>query len=306
MKCSKCSDKAVFQNPNLCKKHFIAYFENKVKNTIKKYKLLTKKDKIVVACSGGKDSISVLYLVKKFVKDPVAIAIDEGIKGYRSKTLEDLKEFCKQNKIKLKIYSYEDYFGASLDKMKKLTHLIPCTICGTFRRYMLNKYSKEYTKIVTGHNLDDEAQSIFMNLLKNNLEISARLGPETGLIKDKRFTPRVKPLYFCTEKETIAYSLLMGFPVTYTECPYSSLSHRMFIRDSLNSYENKRPGFKQTLIDGFIKTLPKLKKHFKTKVTTNSCEECGGVSDNKICMTCKLSKEIKNKSLYKNKHNLNT
>ena len=141
--------------------------------------------KIAVATSGGKDSLAMLYLLNKHYKNVEAIAIDEGISGYRADTLKALIDFCDKNKIKYHIYSFMSEFGKTLDKMMKKQEN-PCTVCGILRRQLLNKYSRGFDKLSIGHNRDDEAQSILMNLLKNNLEISARLGPFVGLIRDKK------------------------------------------------------------------------------------------------------------------------
>ena len=147
MACKNCKTKPVIKLPNsnvqLCKNDFIKYFEKKAIKTIGKYKLIEKGDYVGVAVSGGKDSTSLLYILNILAKKNnfkiVGIAIDEGIKGYRDFTLKDLKEFCKKNKINLKIYSFKDEFKSTLDKLVKKER--PCTICGILRRTLLNKKS---------------------------------------------------------------------------------------------------------------------------------------------------------------------
>ena len=208
--CSRnCGEKAVISvRKPLCKSHFVRSFESSVAATIKKYKLVSKNDEIVVACSGGKDSTTVLYLLNKWFGNVTALAIDEGIPGYRNITLEDLRGFCSRNKIPLKVLSYKDAFGFSLHEALRKVTVLPCNICGTLRRHLLNSGARGFTKIATGHNLDDEAQSIMMNFFKGNLALAARLGPLTGVVEDARFVPRVKPLYFCYEKEVAAYAFL--------------------------------------------------------------------------------------------------
>src|SRR3989344_3313897 len=196
-----CSQKPVMEMPSgerLCKTHFTGYFESKVFNTIRKFDLIGKEENLGVALSGGKDSLSVLNILNKLsIQNPKikinAIAIDEGVAGYRDKTLEKAREFCNKNNIDLHIFSYKEEFGLTLDEMLKILKVKPCTICGIFRRYLLNKKSKELklTKLATGHNLDDECQSILMNQMKNNIRASARLGPKVGLIQDEKFVQRI-------------------------------------------------------------------------------------------------------------------
>ena len=298
MACKNCKTKPVIKLPNsnvqLCKNDFIKYFEKKAIKTIGKYKLIEKGDYVGVAVSGGKDSTSLLYILNILAKKNnfkiIGIAIDEGIKGYRDFTLKDLKEFCKKNKINLKIYSFKDEFKSTLDKLVKKER--PCTICGILRRTLLNKKSKELkiNKLATGHNLDDESQSVLMNYFRRNIKLSARLGPITGVVKDERFIKRIKPLYFLTEKETTTYAFLKGFIGEYITCPYEVDSYRASVRDMLNDFEEKYPGTKYNVISSFLEILPLLKN--KKIAAIKSCKECGEPSSQDICQACKLVKKI--------------
>ncbi|MEK6841328.1 MAG: TIGR00269 family protein [Nanoarchaeota archaeon] len=306
MPCKNCLQKPVIKltnsNIQLCKQHFIKYFEKKILNTIRNYKLIEKGDRIGVAISGGKDSLTVLNILnmlrnktKKFEIE--AIAIDEGIKGYRDKTLENAKKFCKDNNIKLHIFSYKDEFGDTLDNFLKKTNMKACSICGPFRRYLLNKKSKElgFNKLATGHNLDDEAQTIIMNYFRRNIETSARLGPITGIVNDKRFIRRIKPLYFMTQKETATYAFLKNLLVEFNECPYSIDSYRGDVMEMLNNFEAKYPGTKNSIITSFLEILPLLHKHYKNYTPINNCKICNEPCSQEICQTCKIVESLKNK-----------
>jgi uncharacterized protein (TIGR00269 family) len=306
MACKNCIEKPVINltnnNIKLCKNHFIKYFEKKTFKTIKDFNLIEKNDKVAVGVSGGKDSLTLLSLLLKLknkikIFDLECIAIDEGIQGYRDKTLENAKRYCEENNVKLNIFSYKNEFGDTLDNFLKKTSMKACSMCGPFRRYLLNKKSKElgFTKLATGHNLDDEAQTIMMNYFRRNLETSARLGPITGILKDKRFIKRIKPLYFLTEKEVATYAFLKKLINEFSECPHSSDSYRGDLRDMLNNFEAKYPGTKHSIITSFIELLPLLKENFKNKIELKNCKVCDEPCSQEICQTCKIVEILKSK-----------
>ena len=281
----------------------------KVESTIRKYKLFTKKERILVACSGGKDSTVLAYLLKKLGYKIEAITVNPSIKGSSRENLDNLKYFCRKNMIKLHIISFKQEFGHSLDEIKKILdsngmNLAYCTICGILKRYLLNKKAKELKadKIATGHNLDDETESVFMNLLRGNIGLMARLGPITGVIKSRGFIPRVKPLYLCNEKEIIAYSKLKKFPVVYERCPYAGSSYREIIRNELIAFEKKHDKTKENVISWFLRILPELKKGVRRNEEMTYCTICGEPSQKTICNACTIISNLKQKDLNK-KHN---
>jgi tRNA-5-methyluridine54 2-sulfurtransferase len=306
MSCIKCPNQPVIelQHGNLCKIHFLNYFEDKVFKTIKKYKLIKNGDKICVATSGGKDSLTVLYLTKKYCEKKsmatkiFALAVDEGIKNYREKTLNDLKEFTKKHKISLKLVKNEQEFGKSLDQAYKIinkdTGKKPCNVCGVWRRYLLNKHSRKHgaNKIVTGHNLDDESQAIIMNLFKANTSLAGRLGPISGTHEHELFIQRVKPLYFCTDKEVKLYTILQGFKVQFSECPYSHTGYRYQVQEMLNDFENKFKGTKQGIVKSFLSLLPNLNEPNGQEI--NKCTLCHEAANQDICNACKMKEVLQN------------
>lgn len=304
VKCTKCGEKAVYQGHGqaYCKEHFLDYFESKVFRTFRKYQLIKQTDKVCVAASGGKDSLTVLYMTMKYCKrhniDFFALCIDEGIAGYRDHTVDDLTLFCKKYDIPYKVVSFKVKFGAGLDEIReqamKEYNKKPCTVCGILRRALLNRASRELgaTKLVTGHNLDDESQSYLMNLFQGNMRHNAGLGPITGLQQNKHFIPRVKPLYFITEKETRLFCLLRGFKVNFTECPNIHLSFRAKVRDTVNRLEADQPGIKQGIVNAFLEILPMLKENYRDSKPFTYCEKCGEPSAGKICNVCRLEDEL--------------
>lgn len=258
--CSRCGNRAVIDER--CKEHFLSDFISNVKKTIVDHRLLSKDEKIMVAASGGKDSLCLIHVLNGLGYRFSVLVIDEGIAGYREKTIDDLKRFCDSLGIMdLRIKSFQDEYADSLDNILKKKCAGPCTECGTRRREMLERYSEGFDVIATGHNIDDESQAFLMNLFKSQLQIAARQGPVSGL-KDMGFVRRVKPLYLCSEKETRLYTILNGIDVHFSECPYAVRSFRHSVGYELNKLEEREPGAKLGLIKSFLSMLPGLKEHY--------------------------------------------
>jgi uncharacterized protein (TIGR00269 family) len=269
--------------------------ERSVSDTIKKYALFSKKDKVFVAVSGGKDSTVVLYVLHKLGYNVEGITVDALIGNYTKENLENLRSVCSKYKIKLHEINFRDEFGYSLCYLRSVINskghnMNSCAVCGVLRRYLLNKHARLLNAkvLVTGHNLDDEAQSVLMNLFRNTFELSARLGPYAGMIESFSFIPRVKPLYFVFEKDIIAYSKAMKFPVNYSHCPCRTGSFRNEISIVLDDLEKNDPIVKLNIIKNFIKILPKLKEYYKTTNQLNSCKQCGEPCKEDICQACRI------------------
>jgi tRNA-5-methyluridine54 2-sulfurtransferase len=304
--CTKEYDqKIILQHGKLSPQEFLQYFENKVFKTIKKYQLIDRTEKICVAASGGKDSTAVLYLTKKYFeryKVPLdnlfAIVINEGIERHRDESLKNLKQFCKNENIKLIVVNVKDNFKTNIDESANKIREIgrkPCMVCGIWRRYLLNKYARENgaKKLITGHNLDDEAQAIMMNQFKANISLTASLGPISGKKDHKMFVRRIKPLYFCSDEEVEIYCKIKNWELDYCDCLYSQEGYRSQIKKMLKEFEEKYPGTKNGIVKSFLEILPLIKEKANQDVgQIQECEVCGEPANNNVCNACKLQKEL--------------
>lgn len=300
MKCSKCNKKAVtfirYNGQYLCKPHFMEFVERKVKKEIRKQGL--PKGNIAVALSGGKDSIVACYMLWKILRHHkdrklIAITVDEGIKGYRDKTIRIAKKFCNEQDIEHYIISFKDEIGMTLDEISKIRQeLTECTYCGVFRRYCLNKLAMatKTKAIAMGHNLDDVSQTILMNFVRNDLERMARMAPhkkvQPGLI------PRILPLRSVPEKETTLYAYLKGFEISEDECPYAIRAMRGLYRDIIINLEEKHPGARYSILKSYLELEECLEKMFPP-AKLKPCKICKQPSSMPICMACQLKEKLK-------------
>ncbi|MBN1544005.1 adenine nucleotide alpha hydrolase family protein [Candidatus Woesearchaeota archaeon] len=277
---------------------YVKEFEAKVRKTIKEYALCSRNEKIFVACSGGKDSTAALYILKKAGYDVEGMMIDLKMGDWSQRNLGNLKGFCDRNKIKLNIIDIRKEHGSSIcflrSGIQERGRIGNCTICGVVRRWILNKKARELgaAKLVTGHNLDDEAENVMMNLLKGKPELFMNMGPKTGMIEDAGFVQRVKPLYFCTNAEIRKYTEEMGWDreIVYEPCPCSVGAFRRDVRAMLSELEKKCPKVKHNLVAKLIGMLPKIKERYGSSSNLKYCRVCGEPSRNDICRRCQLMK----------------
>ena len=265
--------------------------EKEISNTIKEYKLLKKSDKIVVALSGGKDSTTVLYVLNKLGYNVHELLIDLYLGNWSKTHNEKMTKFCSEQNIPLTIIDLKKELGQGIcfikAVLKKQKNLTGCTVCGTIKRWLLNKHAKQLKadKLVTGHNLDDEAQNVLMNFLKGNILLGINSSPATGEKQIKGFAQRVKPLFFIPESEIRKYAKAKNFDILYDKCPCAFGTYRTETRSWMNEISNKE---KLKIVKAFQKQIPKLRKG--NNIEVRMCENCGEPSRGELCNFCKIIK----------------
>jgi len=251
--CELCnSRRPVLKRPKngsrVCKECFFACFEQEVHDTIVRGNLFQRGEKVAIGASGGKDSTVLAYVLKALNErydygvEFSLLSIDEGITGYRDDSLECVKQNSRDYNLPVHILSYKDLYGWSMDDVVAEIGLRGnCTFCGVFRRQALDRGAKALgvDKIATGHNADDMAETVLMNLLRGDI---ARLGrcasAVTGAEGDM---PRSKPFKYCYEKEIVMYAYHRSLVYFSTECIYSPNAYRGFAREFIKDLEIIRP-----------------------------------------------------------------
>lgn len=297
--CSWCSDPAVTHqqdsNRYLCSTHFIEDLEGRVAQNIRDNNLIVPHDRIAVAFSGGKDSTALLLLLTRlmrFMSDStfVALTVDEGIRGYREATLHNAEQFTRTMGIDHHVISFRELYGKDLDSLLYGREEAACRVCGILRRKALTSLARDVgaTKIATGHNLDDEAQSVLMNVLRGDLP---RLIRSPELHSSSSFIPRIKPLSSISEKEVASYLFVQGFFPSLPECPYAHHALRNEARSMLSRLEYRYPGTMQKLMDSKKMIESSLSGTFVTD-PLHRCKECGDPCSGNICQVCLLRSSL--------------
>jgi len=310
--CSRCGERPSYytrrySGESLCAPCFQETTVEKVKRTISKYGMLRRGERVGVAVSGGKDSLSLLKILHELNAGPsssgrselVALTVDEGVKGYRDEAIEHARGLCDELGVEQVTVSYSDLFGFSLDQAldwKDDRELSSCSMCGVFRRRAIDEAAvrAKVDVVATAHNLDDYVQTFMMNLLHGDVERLAWLDPSTY---DADFpVRRVKPLTEVYEEEVALYAFLSKIPFQSASCPYMHEGLRSEVRDYLNELESKHPGMKNVLMASALGVTSRLSKDGRSDgagaKTTVPCAKCGKPSSKGVCGVCRMTQIV--------------
>jgi uncharacterized protein (TIGR00269 family) len=307
--CTLCRKKeAVFMRrysgEKLCGRCFCKSIENKVRGTISKYEMFEPKDKIMVAVSGGKDSVTLLHILTKIEKafpDATlsAVTVDEGIKGYRDEALKVAKKNCGKLGVEHVVTSFKEMYGYTLDEIvnmirqRKKKGLTPCSYCGVLRRRAINTAAREagVDKLATAHSLDDETQTMLLNIIHGDALRIARAKPVLTVIHPK-LVQRVKPLCEVPEKETAFYAYLKRIEFQSIPCPYAQTALRNDVRTMLNRLEEKHAGTKFAIFRSMERIRPALEA-MAEEAKLQNCRKCGEPTVGELCKPCQMLQELR-------------
>lgn len=299
--CSKCdSARAVLKRPKtgdaLCKECFYVAFETEVHETIVRAHLFQPGDYVAIAASGGKDSTVLAYVMKllnerhKYGLRLVLLSIDEGITGYRDDSLKTVESNREEYGIPLEVLSYKDLYGWSMDEIvAQIGRRNNCTFCGVFRRQALDRGAAKLgvNKMVTGHNADDIAETVLMNVLRGDI---ARLQRCTAITTGSEGAiPRSKPFKYTYEKEIVMYAHFKKLNYFSTECIYSPNAYRGHARAYLKDLEAIRP---TSILDIIHSGECMAVKEGVRLPQKGTCSLCGYISSQQFCKACVLLKGL--------------
>jgi tRNA-5-methyluridine54 2-sulfurtransferase len=288
VKCKVCRQHAVVDvrrhNAAFCQEHFISHIHNQVARTIKEFKMFDPDDRLLIAVSGGKDSLALWEILLELEYDVVGFYLDLGIGSYSGRSKEAAISFAEKRDAKLIVRSLAEEHGYTVPELAKLTGRVPCSGCGLNKRYEFNRAALEegFDILVTGHNLDDEVATLFGNVLHWNVDMLSRQAPvlEERVLGDGNearvaLVRKVKPLVRVAERETAAYALLRGIDYIVEECPMVEGNTQHRYKEAITLLEEASPGTKQQMYFGFLKKAAPRFSDESGEGRLVACKGCG-------------------------------
>ena len=294
MKCSICKrNKAeIFVNGRAyCKECFLKVYERKVERIVKRWKLINKGERVIVALSGGKDSSSAAQVLAKLREkmgfELSALFIDLGIPTFSELSKASVVKLTKKLGIELHVVELKKEVGKTLPEIAKEQARPICSICGIVKRYYMNRIPRllGFDKVATGHTMDDVLEFFFKNIAGKNFEWNNKLKPLT-LSEHPKLVAKIRPLFECSDEENLVYARLNDLPFYDGKCPFSTV-HRW--KKALNCFEQQVRGSKLALVKGVEEATFVVQKKKEEYV---ECKICGELTTSKdgVCSFCKLTR----------------
>jgi uncharacterized protein (TIGR00269 family) len=300
VKCRKCGGAAVLElrrhNAAFCAPDFLEFFKNQVKEAIRKFRMFERDEQVLVAVSGGKDSLALWDVLIQEGYRTTGLYLDLGIFDYSVESKAKCEHFAAAHGVPLLVVSVAEEVGAPVPVIKNVTRRPPCSGCGLSKRYLMNRAALEHgiPVVATGHNLDDEAATLFGSVLHWQTDALPRQSPALPSTHAK-LARRVKPLYRLSERETAAYAFLRKIDYIVEECPFAKGATSITHKEILSRLEDVSPGAKHNFLFGFLeKARPAFER--AEGVTLNECVRCGQVTTGTICAFCKLADQVKRRA----------
>ena len=294
MKCTVCKGPAVIDvrrhNANFCQEHFLRLCRDQVTRAIKDFDMLRPDDRVLVAVSGGKDSLAIWDILLALGYQADGLYIGLGIGAYSDASGDMARAFARQHDLTLHEIDLPSDHGFDVPNGAKAARRPPCSACGLSKRHLFDEAARTggYDVVVTGHNLDDEAAVLFGNVLHWHADY---LGRQLPVLPARDGFPRkVKPLVRLGEREMAAYCVLRGIEYIVEECPMADGNKHLGYKGALNAIEASSPGTKHDFYFGF---LARASDRFTPTAESEReqlrpCATCGAPTTGDVCAFCRL------------------
>jgi tRNA-5-methyluridine54 2-sulfurtransferase len=307
MRCRKCPKRAVLGMPRhntaFCATCLTEFVRNQVQRAIKAQRMFSTDNRILVAVSGGKDSLTLWEILLKLGYRADALYVDLGIPGYSGRSKEKVERFAREVAepcgAELMFHTVEDDAGAGIKELANLVKRPTCSACGTIKRYQFNRvaWQNHYDVMATGHNLDDEAARLLGNVLQWQEAYLQKQSPSLPASVEG-FAKKVKPLYRMTEREIAAYAVVNRIDYLVEECPMAKGAKMLVYKDALNRLETESPGTKQRFYWGFLEKQEKAALASPSmsdldQTTLQPCTICRQPTTAGTCSFCRMMARVK-------------
>ena len=292
MRCKKCHATANVElrrhHSAYCGPHYVDFFRHQVARNIRRHRMFGHTDRVLVAISGGKDSLALWEVLLEAGYQATGFHIHLGIGDYSERSAVKSREFATARGVELLESDVEKEFGLGIPGLSGALRRVPCSGCGMNKRYLINRAALDrgFDVVVTGHNLDDEAATLLGNVLHWEQDALRR---QSALLESTHPTlvRKAKPLYTLTERETASYCLIRGIDYVEEECPNATGAHSLIYKDALNQIETASPGSKQQFFQGFLERMqPEFRK--EGGVVLRECQRCGQATTGDVCSFCRI------------------
>lgn len=297
MKCRQCQKPAVIKmerhNTSLCGGCFNRYVHDQVDRAITESKMFDHAEQILVAISGGKDSLALWDVLIKLNYRTAGLHLNLGIGAYSEISQKKVESFAASRGAELIVHPYKEAYGLGVIEIAEQTVRPACSACGTMKRYHFNRIAMErgFPVVATGHNLDDEASRLLGNVLQWQEEYLEKQSP---VLSDEggTWTRKVKPLFRLAEREIAAYAILNRIDYIVDECPMSKGAKMLLYKEVLNQLEEASPGTKHKFYLGFLKRERATPAAPKT-ADLHPCPSCGQPTQGEVCGFCRLMQGVR-------------
>ena len=294
-KCRACRGPAIIDlprhNANFCAEHFADMCRRQVGKAIDQFKMFGRDDRILVAVSGGKDSLAIWDMLLDLGYQADGLYVGLGIGGYSDTSGDYARRFAADRHLRLIEVDLRDEYGFDIPTAAAALRRAPCSACGATKRHVFDKAALDggYSVLVTGHNLDDEAAVLFGNTLRWDVEYLARQLP----VLEARlgFPKKVKPLVRLTERETAAWCIVRGIDYLVDECPMAAGNRHLAYKAVLNTIESSSPGSKANFYLNFVDNMAPLLVGMAIADghQLSTCSKCGAPTTGSVCAFCHLA-----------------